>query len=141
MRNFVLTAMAALCGFWIIQAQPQTDNPNFTGGTVTKMEVTPKETIVRFKFDPGSRTKWHSHSQGQIVTVEEGYARHQIKGQPLEELKAGDIRSVGPGVIHWHGATPTKGGTQFNITRGDPTWLETVTDAEYKATPAPNPKR
>ena len=124
--------VAALSGAWIAGAQVQ-NSPNFTGGTVTKMEDTSKAVIVKFKFDPGARTRWHSHSGGQIVMVEEGVARHQIKGQPVTEMKAGDTIYVGPGVVHWHGSSPAAGGTQFNITRGDVTWLDPVSDAEYSA--------
>jgi quercetin dioxygenase-like cupin family protein len=125
---------AAFSGIWIAGAQPQTNNPNFTGN-VTKMEDTSKATIVKFKFDAGARTRWHSHSGGQIVMVEEGVGRHQIKGQPPIEMKAGDTIFVGPGVVHWHGASPNQSATQFNVTRGDVTWLDPVTDQEYTAAP------
>jgi quercetin dioxygenase-like cupin family protein len=120
---------------WMIQAQSQQANPNFTGGTVTKMEDNSKATIVKFRFDPGARTKWHSHDGGQIIMVEEGVARHQVKGQPVTELKAGETTYAGPGVVHWHGAAPKQGGTQYNVTKGTVTWLDAVTDQEYNAAP------
>ena len=65
-------------------------NPNFTGGTVTKLDEGTKATIAHFRFDPGSRTKWHSHEGGQIILVEEGVAHTQVKGGPVIELKAGE---------------------------------------------------
>jgi len=37
--------------------------------------------------------------------------------------------------VHWHGAAPDKGGVQYNVTRGDITWLDEVTDKEFRATP------
>jgi quercetin dioxygenase-like cupin family protein len=110
-------------------------NPNFTGGTVTKLDDTSKASIAHFRFGPGSRTKWHSHEGGQIILVEEGVGLTQVKGGPVMELHAGDTTYVGPGVVHWHGAAPDKGGVQFNISRGGITWLGEVTDAEYKAKP------
>ncbi len=110
-------------------------NPNFTGGTVTKLDDTSKASIAHFRFGPGSRTKWHSHEGGQIILVEEGVGLTQVKGGPVMELHAGDTTYVGPGVVHWHGAAPDKGGVQFNVSRGGITWLGEVTDAEYKAKP------
>ena len=96
---------------------------------------TSKASIAHFRFGPGSRTKWHSHEGGQIILVEEGVGLTQVKGGPVMELHAGDTTYVGPGVVHWHGAAPDKGGVQFNISRGGITWLGEVTDAEYKAKP------
>jgi quercetin dioxygenase-like cupin family protein len=121
------------CGLWVIQAQPK-QNPNFTGGTVTPIDD--KEgAIAHFRFEPGARTKWHSHERGQIILVEEGVGRTQVKGGPVIELHAGETTYAGPGVIHWHGAAPDKGGVQYNISRGGITWLEAVTDQEFNAPP------
>ena len=115
----------------MIQAQ-QKQNPNFTGGAVTPIED--KEgNIAHFRFEPGSRTKWHSHERGQIILVEEGVGRTQVKGGPVIELHAGETTYAGPGVVHWHGAAPDKGGVQYNISRGGITWLEEVTDKEFSA--------
>lgn len=108
---------------------------NFTGGEVTKLDDNSKAAIAHFRFGPGSRTKWHSHSGGQIILVEEGVALTQVKGGPVMELHAGQTTYVGPGVVHWHGGGTHKGGIQYNVTLGDITWLDPVTDAEYKAKP------
>lgn len=129
-----LTLAALASGVWIVQAQPK-QNPNFTGGAVTPVEIAKQPSIVSFRFGPGARTKWHSHSGGQIILVEEGVARNQVKGQPIQELKAGETTYVGGGVVHWHGASPTQEGVQYNITRGDITWGPEVTDAEFSAAP------
>ena len=82
-------AFSAFAGLWMMQAQEK-QNPNFTGGTVTKLDEGTKAAIAHFRFDPGSRTKWHSHSGGQIILVEEGVAHTQVKGGPVIELKAGE---------------------------------------------------
>ena len=119
-------------GLFFLYAQP---NPNATGGEVTKLDDTSNTTISHFRFGPGSRTKWHSHEGGQILLVEEGVGLTQVKGGPVIELHAGETTYVGPGVIHWHGASPDKGGVQFNVNRGAITWLGEVTDAEFKAKP------
>jgi quercetin dioxygenase-like cupin family protein len=131
----IAMAAAAASSVWIVAAQEK-QNPNFTGGAVITVEQKMKGNIANFRFEPGARTKWHSHEGGQIILVEEGVGRHQIKGGPLMELRAGETAYAGPGQIHWHGAAPDKGGTQYNISRGGITWLEEVTDKEFRAPPA-----
>lgn len=115
----------------LAQQQP---NPNFTG-KVTRLEETPPAQIGYFRFEPGSRTKWHIHEKGQLVFVEEGVGLAQEKGGPVIEIHAGEAIWCPPGVEHWHGAAPDKGGVQFNVTRGGIMWGAEVTDAEYKAKP------
>lgn len=124
---------------WVAQGQqvqsstPSTkQNPNFTG-TVTPVEDKYKVATAHYRFDPGARTKWHSHSGGQIMLVEEGVTHHQNKGGPVMELRANESYYVQPGVIHWHGAAPDASTVQFNTTRGDLTWLEVVSEADYTA--------
>lgn len=121
---------------WLLRAQSDyKQNPNFTGGKVIPIEENSKGNIAHFRFEPGSRTKWHSHEGGQIILVEEGVGLNQFKGGPVTELHAGETIYSPPGVTHWHGAAPDKGGVQFNISRGGITWMEEVTDQEYKAAP------
>lgn len=123
-------------GLWMLQAQDKgKQNSNFTGGNVTKLDEGTKATIAHFRFDAGSRTKWHSHEGGQIILVEEGVAHTQVKGGPVIELKAGETTYVGPGVMHWHGAAPDRGGVQYNVTRGGITWGNEVTDQEFRTPP------
>ncbi len=128
-------AILAAAGVLIMQAQEkqQKQNSNFTGGTVTPMEANPQGNIAHFRFEPGARTKWHIHEKGQIILVEEGVARAQERGGPVIELHAGETIYCKPGIEHWHGASPDKAGVQYNISRGGITWLEEVTDAEFRA--------
>jgi len=124
--------LLAAPGLWVMQAQAPKQNPNFTGGTVTPIED--KEgSIAHFRFEPGARTKWHSHGGGQIILVEEGVGLYQNKGGPVMELHAGETVYCPPGVVHWHGAAPNQGGVQYNISRGSIMWFEEVTDKEYNA--------
>ena len=116
---------ATFAGLLALNAQEK-QNPNFTGGTVTKLDEGTKATIAHFRFEPGSRTKWHSHEGGQIILVEEGVAHTQVKGGPVIELKAGETT---------YGAAPDKSGVQYNVTRGGITWLEEVTDKEFRTAP------
>ncbi len=121
-------------GLWAVRAQQQ-PNPNFTGGNITRLTETPPGQIAYIRFDPGARTKWHIHEKGQLILVEDGVALVQQKDGPVIELHAGEVIWCPPGVAHWHGAAPDRGGTQYNVTRGGITWLEPVTDQEYTAKP------
>jgi len=119
-------------GACVLEAQ---QSSNFTGGKVTAIDEKPAGAIAHFRFDPGARTKWHTHEGGQIILVEEGVARTQEKGGPVIELHAGETIYCPPGVLHWHGAAPNQGGVQYNVARGKTTFTDEVTDAEYNAAP------
>lgn len=44
-----------------------------------------------------------------------------------------DTYSVGAGIVHWHGARPESPLTQVAISFGTTTWLEKVSDEQYRA--------
>jgi quercetin dioxygenase-like cupin family protein len=125
--------MVVVSGVWIMHAQQEQD-PNFTG-KISRIEENSKAGIAHIHFEAGARTKWHMHEGGQIILVEEGVGRTQMKGKPVMELKAGETTYAPPGVAHWHGAAPDQPGTQFNVSRGTTTWLDEVTEKEYTAAP------
>lgn len=106
-------------------------------GTVLPVVENSTGNFAHYKFTPNARTQWHIHEGGQILLCEEGICRHQIKGGPIIEFRAGETAYVPPGVAHWQGSTPTTAGTQFNIHRGAITWLNDVTDAEFNGPVAP----
>jgi quercetin dioxygenase-like cupin family protein len=139
-RTFVLSAVVVLgvCGVWIHAAQqqgapapqPPAINPaNFTG------KVTPHLTsdirTLRYTFDPGARTNWHSHEGGQVIFVEEGRMRTQERGHGVKELGRGETLHTAPGVPHWHGAIPKAPLTQVALSFGMTTWMEKVSDEDY----------
>lgn len=130
--SLALALLFAGFGAWRMWAQP-VQSPNFTGGAVTTVKEGSDGNIAHFYFAPGARTKWHIHERGQIILVEEGVARTQVKGGPVIELHAGETIYCPPGVAHWHGAAPDQGGTQYNISRGGITWLDAVADKEFTA--------
>ena len=130
MSHKLLLLLAGL----IFAASAQQPNPNFTGN-ITRLQENPPGQITYIHFDAGARTKWHTHEKGQLIFVEEGVALAQEKDGPIIELHAGEVIWCPPGVAHWHGASPTQGGTQYNVTRGGITWLAEVSDAEYNAKP------
>ncbi|NJN35393.1 MAG: cupin domain-containing protein [Saprospiraceae bacterium] len=86
-------------------------------------------------FEPGARSNWHIHPAGQILIITDGVGYHQIKGQPREIIRKGDVVKCPPGVMHWHGASPEIGMMQMYILpkteKGIVTWLHKVTDEEY----------
>lgn len=90
-------------------------------------------------FQPGARSNWHSHPLGQLLIVTDGEGLVQAQGQPVRRLKPGDVVWTPPGVKHWHGATPARAMTHVAVAEAlngkSVTWLEPVTDAEYR-TPA-----
>lgn len=97
--------------------------------------------IVR--FDPGARTAWHTHPTGQTLIVTEGVGWTQIEDGPELEFNAGDILWCLAEQKHWHGATPREAMTHIAVqesVNGTPvTWLEKVTDEQYRA-PLGEPK-
>jgi len=53
----------------------------------------------------GARTFWHTHENGQILTVTMGSGLICSKGQPPQRLQVGDIVHIPAGETHWHGGT------------------------------------
>ncbi len=90
-----------------------------------------------FILCPHCITKWHIHERGQVLLCEEGVARTQVQGHPVQELHPGDTAFVPGGVPHWHGAAAGRSTTLFSvdINDGQTKWLDAVTEAEYKADP------
>ena len=86
-------------------------------------------------FEPAARSNWHSHPGGQILVITDGTGYHQIKGQPRQTLKKGDVVKCPPDVMHWHGASPQSGMQQLyiipNTEKGIVNWSQPVSDAEY----------
>lgn len=86
-------------------------------------------------FEAGARSNWHLHPAGQILIVTDGVGYHQIKGQPIEIIKKGDVVKCPPDVVHWHGASKESSMTHIyivpNTEKGIVEWMEPVTDEEY----------
>ena len=115
---------------------------NFTGkawnyGLVAN-DSTYNTLVGNVYFEPGARSNWHIHPAGQILIITDGEGFHQIKGQPRETIKKGDVVKCPPNVMHWHGASPETGMQQMyiiaNTEKGIVKWLDPVTDAEYNNT-------
>jgi quercetin dioxygenase-like cupin family protein len=87
-------------------------------------------------FEPCSRSDWHTHPLGQTLIVTAGCGLHQRWGEPIEEIRPGDVITVGPNEKHWHGAAPTTAMTHIAIHESVDgkavEWLEKVTDHQYQ---------
>ena len=92
---------------------------------------------TRVSFEPGARTNWHSHPLGQTLYVVSGVGRVQTMGEPVREIRPGDVVWISPGEKHWHGGSPTNAMThiamQEALDGNYATWMEPVTDAEFSA--------
>jgi len=115
-------------------------NDNFTGTAYLQMLIAADSlnatSVGNVTFEPGARTKWHSHPGGQILLVTDGVGYYQEKGQPKKILRKGDVIKCPPSVPHWHGASHDTGFVQVAITnnnKGTVVWLEEVTDSVYKS--------
>lgn len=86
-------------------------------------------------FEPCSRTDWHLHPLGQTLIVTSGCGLHQRWDGPVEEIRPGDVISVGPNEKHWHGASPSTAMAHIAIQEALDgkvvEWLEKVTDEQY----------
>ena len=93
----------------------------------------------RVSFEPGARTAWHTHPLGQTLHVISGVGRAQTWGGPVREIHAGDTVWIPPGEKHWHGAGPNTAmahvAFQESLDGKHVTWLEHVTDEQYKVAP------
>lgn len=87
-------------------------------------------------FEPCARSDWHTHRLGQTLIVTFGSGLHQRWGGPIEEIRPGDVVTVGPNEKHWHGASPTTAMTHIAIQESldgkAVEWLEKVTDEQYQ---------
>jgi 4-carboxymuconolactone decarboxylase len=113
----------------------------FTGEVRIEMLHTPagaqRASAGTVSFSPGARTAWHSHPLGQTLILTAGVGRVQRWEGPVEEIRAGDVVSIAPGVKHWHGAAPDSAMTHLAITEAregnSVHWQEAVSDVQYGA--------
>src|SRR6187551_880133 len=114
---------------------------NFTGNAwntpLVANDSTYNTVIGNVYFEPGARSNWHTHPSGQVLIITDGVGYHQIKGQPRQTIRKGDVVKCAPNVLHWHGASPDTGLQQLYILpkteQGIVNWKQKVTDEEYNS--------
>jgi quercetin dioxygenase-like cupin family protein len=88
-------------------------------------------------FEAGARSNWHLHPAGQILIVTAGVGYHQLRGQPIEIIRKGDVVKCPPNIDHWHGASKDSGMSHIylvpNTELGIVEWKKPVTDEEYNS--------
>lgn len=135
--------------------QPSRQGPaeNFTGAVrvdpLFQANAPARASGSLVTFEPGARSAWHTHPLGQVLIVTAGAGRVQRWGDPVDEIRQGDVVWIPPGQKHWHGASPDSSMAHIAISEAldgkAVEWMEKVTDAQYgaplraqgSATPAP----
>src|SRR5205085_5064130 len=113
--------------------------PNNFTGTAYFQPVATKEAgklaASRVTFAKGARTFWHTHSGEQVLYFLKGRGRVQERGSRAVDAVEGDVAHIPAGTEHWHGAHPEEEHAMQHlaITFGEPTWLEPVSEEEYRA--------
>ena len=102
---------------------------NFTGKIAVQDSAEMR--MSRIRFEAGARTRWHLHSTGQLLLVEDGKGLLQEEGSAVVPLEAGKPVYTKPNVRHWHGAAPDSHAVQFSVYSGTLEWQEHVTDEQY----------
>lgn len=87
-------------------------------------------------FERGAHTNWHTHPLGQLLVVTEGSGWTQAEGEPVRQIKAGDVVWISPGVKHWHGATNVSAMTHVAVAEAQDgrtvTWLGPLSADDYR---------
>ena len=96
----------------------------------------PDANVFRVCFEPGARTNWHTHPEGQILFVLTGTCRVGKEGETPADVEAGGVVLFAPGERHWHGAGPDSYMVHAAVSpaansSGGTDWLEPVTDEQY----------
>jgi quercetin dioxygenase-like cupin family protein len=98
----------------------------------------PDANVFRVFFEPGARTNWHTHPEGQILFILTGTCRVGKEGEPPVDVGAGGVVIFAPNERHWHGANPDSYAVHAAVnpaatSGGGTDWLEPVTDEQYAA--------
>jgi quercetin dioxygenase-like cupin family protein len=113
----------------------------FTGTAWIKL-VVPHNSVFNTQignvlFESGARNNWHTHGGGQVLIVTDGVGYYQEKGRPIQIIRKGDVVTIAPDVVHWHGASRDSDMTHLaintNTQKGIVAWLDPVTDKEYNS--------
>lgn len=124
-------------------SQPSRQGPaeNFTGNVrvdpLFQAKAPARASGSLVTFEPGARTAWHTHPLGQILIVTAGVGRVQRWGDPVEEIRQGDVVWIPPGQKHWHGAAPDSSMAHVAISEAldgkTVEWMEKVGDSQNNA--------
>jgi quercetin dioxygenase-like cupin family protein len=101
------------------------------------MPMTEKVQVGSVCFEPGARTFWHLHGQGQILQVTSGSGFVCKEGEEPQAIRTGDVVWIGANERHWHGASGDSYMVHTATSMGGTTWQEEVAEAVYRAAVGP----
>ena len=137
LRSGIRLALALLTAstvVWIVagdESNVTAAQTNFVGGTPSRPDSSDIR-AVRLRFEAGSRSNWHSHSNWQILMAEDGRGRTQVRGEAMQDLTPGNPVYAGPNLVHWHGAAPDSYLVQLTFVSGETTWEGPVDEEDYR---------
>ncbi|WP_047864848.1 (R)-mandelonitrile lyase [Rubrobacter aplysinae] len=96
----------------------------------------PGAAMLRVLFEPGARTNWHTHPEGQFLYIVTGTGRAQREGEGVQRINTGDTVYIAPNERHWHGAAPDTFMVHVAVSPalesdGATQWQEPVADEDY----------
>jgi quercetin dioxygenase-like cupin family protein len=74
-------------------------------------------------FEPGARTHWHHHPDGQLLYGLEGAGHVATRDGETVDIGPGDLVYAPPGEVHWHGASADAGLTHLALSFGETAWM------------------
>lgn len=122
------------------KATPKDGSPDYFTGKVTVESLFASQASSSYSggivnFQAGARTAWHIHPAGQTLIVLTGLGLVQSEGEPVQEMKPGDVVWIPANVRHWHGAALNSAMSHVAIAEPENgstvTWMEHVTDKQY----------
>lgn len=121
-----------------VQVDPRPADPaRFTGRVVQEEILSAQQEggarVHRFSYEPGARSRWHTHEGEQALYVLHGAgAVVGTDGLPTR-LRPGDLVYLGSGERHWHGAVSDEFFVHFAFTAsGGTEWAEEVSTEAYQ---------
>jgi quercetin dioxygenase-like cupin family protein len=117
------------------EGQPsQARSDNFTGTVfLDPVLAVPELSIGNVFFAPASRTFWHSHAGGQVLSVVRGRGLVANRDGEAAFIEAADVVHARAGEEHWHGGSHDSYVLHTAMSLGLTTWLEEVSGADYDA--------
>ena len=131
--RLALALLTAATVVWIAggdESNATAAQTNFVGGAPSRPDSSDIRAL-RLRFEAGSRSNWHSHSNWQILMAEDGRGRTQVRGEAWQDLTPGNPVYAGPNVVHWHGAGPDSYVVQLTFVSGETTWEGPVSEEDY----------
>ncbi|WEV74656.1 cupin domain-containing protein [Bifidobacterium sp. ESL0798] len=92
--------------------------------------------VANVTFEAGCTNHWHIHHNAtQVLIAVGGRGYCQFEGEPVRQLRPGDVVVVPPETKHWHGASPNEPFAHVAVMvpqeGASNEWLDPVDPEEY----------